>query len=109
MERSGKRERSKRAVGRDTDIVRFGHRGDLFRLGYPAGVGDIGLDDVDAAELKVWPDVFAGEQALAELLQLVSYLAVVQEDRWRDFDAVRVWVQHVHRNQVPVAKSGQVM
>ena len=67
MQTGGKRQRTQGAVRRDPDIVRFGHGGDLFGLGYTARVSNVGLDDVDAAEFKVRPDIFTGEQALAKL------------------------------------------
>ena len=68
MEAGGERERAERAVGRDANVVRLGHGRNLFRLRDAAGVRNVGLDDVDAAELKVRPDVFPREEALAELL-----------------------------------------
>ena len=45
--------------GRDRDVVRVGHRRDLFHRGDPAGAGDVGLKDArglfdqDLAEIEM--------------------------------------------------------
>ena len=67
MQTRSKSQRTERAVRRDADIVCLGHGGNLFRLGNTAGVGNVGLDNVDAAEFKVWANVFARKEAFSKL------------------------------------------
>lgn len=56
----------KRAMGGDPNIVCLCHDSDLLGLRDTAGVGDIRLDDVDTAKLKVRSDIFSGEESLAQ-------------------------------------------
>jgi hypothetical protein len=51
-----------------TDVVCLGHVGNATSFRDTTSVGDVGLDDVDAASLKVWTNILAGEQALSKLL-----------------------------------------
>jgi hypothetical protein len=66
MQTRGECKRAEGTVRRHSDIVRFGHDGDLAGLGDSSSVRNVGLDDVDATELKVGSAVFASKKTLAE-------------------------------------------
>lgn len=66
-------------MGRNTDIVRFRHDGDFLCLADTSSMGNVGLDDVYAAQFEIWSDVFSGEETFAELDPRFSYQIPLQE------------------------------
>ena len=61
-----KRERTERAMRRDRDVVGFRHRGDPADFGNPAGMAEIGLDDIDGGQLEKPLEVPARIEPFAE-------------------------------------------